>query len=45
MGLYTSGRTAKPMTPAQFELLRYGSNLMRELYPDPDAAIDPAREG
>ena len=33
MGLYTSGRIAHPMTQAQQELLRAGSDLMAQLYP------------
>ena len=35
MGLYTSGRIAQPMTEAQADLLKFGSSLMLELYPDP----------
>jgi hypothetical protein len=44
MGIYTSGKIAKPLSAAQIELLQYGSELMRELYPDaPDTVAKADR--
>ena len=42
MGIYTSGKVAQPLSAAQIELLQYGSELMRELYPGAPDIVDKA---